>query len=823
MTRFQIHRSVLLKSGIFICITVVFLIIVGWVVRRTLLHTLPDYDGKLSASEISAPIDIYRDEWAIPTILAANESDGAFALGYVHAQERFFQMDLMRRAAEGRLSEIFGSKVLAFDRMFLTIGIDRTAQAIWAAARPETKHILTAYAAGVNEYLHTHKNTLSIEFDVAEYQPADWQPVNSIEIIRLMAWELNIAWWEDMIFTNIANKVGREKAEKIFPFYDENGSTREIPKDIPQVNPKDLSFYKTDRDFRQFAGMSGTHIGSNNWVLSGKKTYSGKVIMANDPHLAHQAPAKWYIANIHAGNYDACGVTLPGIPCVVIGHNRNITWSLTNVMADDADFYVEKISQDKTQYMLDNEWKPLKKLVYNRKVKDSSDVKIEVFLNHRGPIISDIHPANLLYPQQKSVQTAVSMRWTGNDISDEFFGFYSINMANNWDDFRRAVSHFAVPGQNFLYGDKQGNIGYICGAKLPIRNGGNAGFALDGTTSAHDWKGYLPYDQMPTIYNPEQGYIATANNKVVKSFSTYISNLWEPSSRITRINQLIQSKEKLTVQDVKNMQMDVNSPYAYNLTQYILDAFKNVKITDAQLQEAVTVLSTWDGEFDGTSQAPAIYAMWFKYMLRNTLMDDLGKDLFNEFCFVANVPYRVMERLLKENPVDIFDNISTPQVETRNDIIRKSLSNAVSELESTMGKDLKTWQWNRLHTVTFRHTFHGTSRFIDKIVDIGPFPIGGDGTTIFNTEYPFYEYHGEMSQFITKPFDNVLGPSIRFIYDYDKPEEVSLILPTGQSGHFFSAHYSDMTKNWLYGGYCSLITNGDPEKYQKYHIKFIRR
>ncbi|MFA4923083.1 MAG: penicillin acylase family protein, partial [Ignavibacteriaceae bacterium] len=745
------------------------------------------------------------DSLAIPYIQTDNEESAAFALGFLHARERMFQMDLIRRAGEGRLSEVFGSKTLSFDKMFLTVGIKQTAEKLFHSAHPETKKMLSAFADGVNYFIKKFPQKLPIEFDVLKYEPYEWKPVHSLMIIRLMAWELNMSWWTDIIFTQIVQQLGEEKAKLILPDYPENAPTI-IPSSILKGSKINTAFIDVNRAYKEFTGFTGTHIDSNNWVVNKEKSQSGKPVIANDPHLAFTAPGKWYAAVIRAGDYQVEGVTLPGVPAVVIGKNKNISWALTNVMADDADFYFEKLDSTGKKYFCDNEWHPLKIRREKIKVKDESEITIEIKETHRGPIISNIHPFNVMYPNSIDKNLNISMRWTGNDVSDEFFAFYSVNKAGDWNSFKTAVSNFSVPGQNFVYADVKGNIGYLCAAKLPVRSSDSPTFVFDGTTSGHDWKGFVPFDEMPALFNPPQNFIASANNKTIKNFPYHISNLWEPSSRIERITELLTAKEKHSPEDFQNYQTDFVSPYAKNITKYILQAFENKKVKDKNLTEALALFKKWDGKLDAYYQAPAIYAVFLTHLLKNTFEDDLGYNLFNEFLFLPNVPYRVVQRILKENTSSIFDDNKTSKIETRDDIIRKSLTDALTELETKLGTDINQWQWGKLHTLTFKHFFSGENKFVDGIVNIGPFGIGGDGTTLFNTEYTFNQYQGNQRAFQHKEYENHLGPSMRFIYDFANPDEFYLVLPTGESGHPLSNHYQDQTQLWLRGKYVKIKT-----------------
>lgn len=796
-----------IKNTIGIITTLIVIIIVLIFGAIYMLESsLPEYSGTVELENLENEIEIYRDNYGVPYINAKSESDAYFALGYLHAQERLFQMDLSRRAGEGRLSEIMGSKTIFFDKMFKTIGLYNLVKENFSKYDESTKRMLIAYSNGVNEFIKNSGNKLTIEFDLLGYKPYEWKPEHSLLIAKLMAWELNISWWSDIAFTHLVEKLGTEKVKDILPYFDENGPTI-IPDDVKKYSSLPIELIDIDKKFRQFIGAEGTHIGSNNWVVNGERSESGMPIIANDPHLGFSAPGKWYVASIRSPELNIDGFTLPGVPGVVIGKNKNISWVLTNVMADDADFYIEQFDSSRSNYFFNGEWHALEIFADTILVKDSSNVVFEIRKNHRGPIISDIHTYNKLFPNDEQKKADVSMKWTALNFSNELLSFNKLNHANNWNEFRDGLKYFLSPGQNFVYADLNGNIGYTAGVKLPKRKNNSPSFIYDGTTDEYDWIGYVPFRENPKLFNPKKGYIASANNKTIKDYPYHISNLWEPSSRIKRITELLDSKEKHSADNFKAYQTDFYSYLAKKMVPFILSAFDSVAISNENEKMALKILKQWDFKMIAESQVPTIYAVYFQFLLQNIFEDEMGQSLFNEYIFLANVPYRVVPKLLEENKSDWFDNINTGIIETRNEIIRKSLADAIAYLEKEMDPNINFWQWGKLHTVKFKHFFHGASNLLDKLLDIGPFEIGGDGTTVFNTEYS-----------LTKPYKNKLGPSMRYIFDFSKPDVFEFILPTGQSGHFFSDHYDDMTKSWLKGEYIKINTNRDSIKNNNFDL-----
>lgn len=815
------------RKKIFLGLTItifLLLIIVSVLSYQMLKKSLPIYDVEVEVKGLERKVEVYRDEYAIPLIKAENDEEVAFILGYLHAQERLFQMDIARRAGEGRLSEIFGSRLLPIDKMFRTMEIYKIAHVSFSKLNPLSQKILIAYSKGVNQFIKKSNGNYQVEFNVLGYDPYLWKPEHSLIIAKLMGWELNISWWTDIVFSQLVQKFGVEKAKELIPNFPENAPTI-IPQQLKRIGLISSDLIDVDKQYRSFVGFVGTHIGSNNWVVNASKSESGKPIIANDPHLAFSQPGKWYFVIIRSKEINSEGFTLPGLPSIVIGKNQNIAWAMTNVMADDADFYIEKLDSSKSKYFLDGNWKQLKIYKDTIKVKDSTNVIFEIRKTHRGPIITEIHPFKKILPNSGVEIPIMSMRWTGFDFSDEIYSSLKLNKAKNWEDFQEALKYFTIPGQNFVYADKKNNIGYVCAAKLPIRNFNSPTLIYDGTTSSSDWKGYVSYDQMPKLFNPQQNFIASANNKTVKDFPFHISNLWEPSSRIERITELLTTKQKHSVDDFKKYQMDFVSPYAKEITKYILNAFSQVKIKDENLKTSIQLFENWNYDFNANSQTPTIYSFFLKNFIKNIWGDEMSDDLLREYVFVANVPYRKIYEIL-QNGSSFFDNIKTTKIETRDDIIRKSLADALTELEKSFGKNLIDWQWGNIHQVIFKHMFSGKSSLIDKIIDVGPFPIGGDGTTIFNTEYSFSDLFANQKevQDITKRknFENYLGPSMRYIFDFGQPNYLFMILPTGQSGHFMNSNYKNMNEFWRKGNYLKIpLDENEFIKNSKNKLTFI--
>lgn len=837
------YKKILIGLGI----TFVIVLIAAWLfVNKMITKSFPKEKGVIEVTSIKSEIKIYRDDFGIPYIEAQDEDDLFFALGFVHAQDRMWQMDLLRRAGTGKLSEIFGTKTIKFDIMFRTIGFAELAKKLYQNSSEDTKRICSAYSDGVNAYLGSLEGNYQIEFDLLGYKPKQWEPWQCFIIARLMAWELNFGWWVDVVYGQLAEKVPQEKLLQIIPDYPKDAPTIIKSADFGMRNAELsmrsslfganitqsiqnelMEFYDMNISFREFMGWNDSQSGSNSWVISGKLSESGKPILANDPHLVYSLPAKWYIVSLNSPTLTASGVSIPGSPGVVIGKNEHIAWGLTNLMLDDCDLFIEKIDSTQTRYLFNGEYKNLIIESDTIFVKDSSNVVFQIRRNHRGPIINQANE----FINESNLNYALSMSWTGCEISDDILTFYKINKSENYKEFLESLKNFNAPAQNFLCADLDGNIFYKAAGKVPIRNNPMPLIPKNGSTSEFDWKGFVDFNNLPQVLNPKEGFIATNNNLPVRNLNFYIGNLWEPASRAERINELLTSKSKFSVDDFIQFQNDVISPQARKVYPLILDAFKNVEVKDENLKKVLTYFKNWNAELNIYDQTSSVYNYFFIELLKNTFLDEMGEDLLNQFVFVGNVPHRVIFQLLfsesskesairspmvnRHNPTPTyqefistswFDNINTKPIETKEETIRKSLADALTKLENDFGKDSKYWQWGKIHQVKFKHPFSGQNSILNYLVDIGPFEIGGDQTTLNNTSFKFSE-----------PFDNNLGPSMRQITDLSNIDSSLIILTSGQSGHITHDNYSDQSEMWLKGKY--ILFNTASKVYQKF--KFL--
>lgn len=795
---------------VFLSALVVFFYYFG---KHLQLKTLPQTEGKISGLQVSGEVTVIRDSIGIPSIVASQEKDAWYALGFVHGQERFFQMEMIRRAAEGRLSEVLGNSTLAFDKLFRTLRIKQLAEMNYQAADETTQSILKSYAAGVNDYLKNSSGHLPPELTILGFRPEEWKPVNSLEIIKMMAWELNMGWWEDIAFTALVDKVGEDKAMELIPGAEKRNATDLLAGSTDRQVLNDLNtFASLNISYRNFTGLPGGSGGSNNWAVTHSKSASGKAIIANDPHLAFAMPGKWVFAKLEWKDNFLAGFTLPGIPAVVIGTNKKVTWTMTNLMNDEVDFFREKQDSSGNRYYCDGAFREYKISQETIKVKDQRDVILTVKETHRGPVITGVHLFGTTDNSIFTEKQTISMSWVASVQNNDFKAFYNLVHSSSFRDALSAVKSFSAPAQNFIVADRNNSIGYSVGGKIPLRKSSRAYLVHDGTTTAADWNGFIAKDELPENINPEEDYLATANNPPA-SRGYYISNLWEPGARISRIRALLKGKDKHSAADFMNYQNDITSVLAAEIVPEILKAFKGIKVTDKNLTTALEILEKWEFDFDKYKQAPAVYSMFITTFLQSLLEDDLGKNLTNHLFFIANVPYRILENYILNNKRFFYDDVNTPEVETREILIRNSFDKALTKLEKQFGDDPALWQWGRMHTLTFRHFFSGASALLDNLFDDGPYGMNGDGTTINNSEYHFFNYENATGLFASRPFENTVGPSMRMIYDFAEPDVMYISLPGGISGNAFSPYYKNMTSDWMNGKYSKVSLSSVPGKH----------
>ncbi len=758
---------------------------------RLVKKSLPQTSGTLEVEGLQSSVKVFRDSFGVPHIFAQNETDLFLAMGFIVAQDRLWQMDINRRAANGTLSEIFGSRTLEIDRLTRTIGIPKIASELSKTIASESRTMLTAYTAGVNACLTQNKSHLPIEFILLRYQPQQWKIEHSLAYQRLMAWSLELAWRVDPVFGELIDKLGVAKTSQIMPDYPANAPTI--------VTGQFNQFFRLQNKINKFAhslfdlfGITGPGLGSNSWVISGIHTDTGKPMLANDPHLAHQNPSIWYEIHLKSPTIDCYGVCLPGIPGIVIGHNRAISWGLTNVMADGCDFFIESLNPENTdQYLYQNRWFDVTKIAEEIVVKDQPTVNLVTRFTHQGPIISDIHPV------LKNSSKIISLKWNGHLISDETLACYKIIKAENWDEFIDGLRHFSVPAQNYIYADTTGNIGYYCAGSIPIRRRGNGLIPQPGWNKNFEWLTSIPFEQLPHVFNPPGGIIVSANNKVVDKYTYHISTYWEPAYRVQRIRELLLMKDKFTIDDFKAIQYDQLSKHAQFLLPKIFEVLPRVEQNTTLKAYFYHALETWDLNLDAESVAPTIFEVFLTRLYKNIFHDEMGDSLFYNFLELPNIPIRIADNLITKGASDWFDNIMTPETrESMQDIILASLEQTFDYLQAQFGETIYHWRWGNIHSLTFKHAL-GKQQPLDKLFNIGPLFLGGSYTSVNNAGYMPNK----------DDFHTLVGSSMRQIIDLSNRKNSLIVITTGQSGHPLSKHFKDQTPLWLTGGYHNAITD----------------
>lgn len=745
---------------------------------------VPDYNESLRLSHMTSEVQVLRDRWAVPHFYAENEKDLYRAVGYVMAQDRLWQMDLLRRLTEGKLSELFGEVAIDNDTLMRSLRISEKSRSLLAKTEPEIMEALLAFADGINQYIENNYDRLPVEFTILGYKPEKWEPMHSYNLVGYMAWDLNSAWNTEVLVHRLKEKFGIDLTLSLLP------KTESHPVIHPErrltfQGPLPSSSLMESASLIKKLGL-GVFSGSNSWAVSTKKSKEHGPILANDMHLGLSSPGIWYQMRMKVKDgLDVTGVALPGAPNIICGHNQDIAWGMTNVMVDGMDFYVEKINPDnENQYLLDGTWQDLKLVREEIWVKGQDEPVVRIIkYTHRGPIVSDL----------KGMEEAVSTRWTGNEDSNELKGTYLLNRARDFNDFREATSLFRSIHQNINYADKKGNIGLQTSAGIPDRNMKTGFFFLDGTKSENDWAGLVPFEELPYTYNPASGQISSANNRTAgPDFPHYVSLWFAPPHRINRIRELLNQKEKLGIQDMIRMQSDQTSLLALSMLDQIRAALSNASGLNPEEKKAVQYLALWDGVMDKESQAAAIFESLTISLVTNIFSDELGEELFDSFLGNGTLAGAALNNVFSGMSPYWADDIHTPSVqEDLNSIIVRSLKDGLNRLEGLLDNNIENWQWQRIHGLKLSHPL-GSVKILDVLfgLNLGPIPTGGGSSTVSPYSYS-----------MKKPFDSSFGSSQRHIYIPSDWDSSLVVIPTGNSGIPGSIHYLDQTLDFLANRY----------------------
>ncbi|GGJ53105.1 penicillin acylase family protein [Deinococcus roseus] len=748
------------------------LILVAAAIGYLYYQTYTPKTGDLKLQGLSGEVRISWDSYGVPHIKARNSDlDAIFALGYVHAQDRIWQMDFQRRVAAGRLSEVIGESVLPQDKFLRTWGFYKATQEAYPALSERSKQIVLAYTGGVNAYLATRK--LPLEFTLLGYKPEPWTAIDTLSWAKMMAFDLGGNWDDEILAAQVRAKLGEEGLKQFFaPIPDSDPtilSADELKKeqiykepvatDAPvALTPRTLNTLTALLDVQKSLGMEKVpDKGSNNWVVSGTRTASGKPLLADDPHLSLSAPALWYMAEIQGPTLHAIGGTIPGLPAVVIGRNDRISWAVTNTAPDVQDLFVEPAGT------------PLTERTETIKVKGQPDVTLKVRESKHGPIISDINE------DAKSLGQVVSLKWTALQPADTTMdAFIGLNYAQNWQDFTGALKLYVTPTQNFLYADVDGNIGYYAPGKIPLRDGWDGSEPVSGDK---DWTGYIPFEQLPHVYNPEKGYIATANERPVPDGYLYplgSDEMFATRYRKARIEQLLQETPRHTVESFKQIQNDTYSLVFQDLKPLLLQT----QTRSEAAKQALETLKNWDGFQTQDSTASTIFAAWYK-QLSYMVTDELP------FVTERRHPYFILGQLQNEGMY-----CKGPQSQNCAEYLSVSLENALKDISERLGDNQNNWQWGKLHKALSAHVFKDNKQ------------VGW----IFNreTSTPGGLYTVNVGSYNQKTYLQDHGASYRQIVDLSNMDNSLFVFSLGQSGNVFSAHYADLSPLWRSGEYLPM-------------------
>ncbi|MBH0169902.1 penicillin acylase family protein [Fictibacillus sp. 18YEL24] len=730
----------------------------------------PVINGAIPLIGLQARVDVYRDSDGVPHIEAESMKDLFMAQGFVTAQDRMFQMDLSRRQASGKLSEVIGEKTLTRDKFFRTLGLRRAAEASYDEYSKEMKQYLSWYADGVNAYMDQAKkdNTLPIEFLLVGYEPEKWTPVDSLVIGKYMAFDLGGHWEGQAFRYYLTETFSKEKALDLFPGY---------PKDAPTIL-EDLQTEGIDFE-KSFAGsvIPNYHNGSNNWVVAGDKTKSGKPLLANDPHLSLGTPSIWYQAHLKAPDYEVSGVIFAGIPGIIVGHNKTIAWGVTNVGPDVQELYIEKRNPKNSyefQYLAN--WEKADVVKERIKVKDKVDVDHEVVITRHGPIISE-------FAHHDKPGTALSLKWTALQPSKELEAVILMNRSKNWTQFEKALQSFHTPAQNFVFASTDGTIAYKANGLIPVRKQEYTSLPVPGWTDQYEWEGYIPWDELPTSVNPEKGYIATANNKVTAdSYPYHISDTFAQPYRQQRIVEVLEGKEKLTAKDMQSLQFDQKNKQAEEMLPIFMQQVMKKPLNDKE-KKVISLLKKWNHSDSKDSAAPLIFHIWMSHFSDELFKEEISEEMLKMFDGREQV---VDELIRKANAGDpgpwIRENGGLEKVTQR------SFESMITFLSEKFGDDSSKWKWGDFHTLTFEHPL-AAIKPLHLLFNPPTQSMGGSRVTVGVAGWD--RETGNITH----------GGAWRMVIDMSDTSRSYHVVGPGQSGHVLSPWYEDQVEDWATGKY----------------------
>lgn len=742
----------------------------------------PRTQGKLSAPGLEGPVEIIRDTWGVPHIFAKNETDLFFAQGYVQAQDRLWQMEMSRQISNGTLATMLGPNGVPVDRFLRTLGLRRAAERGWSQVTGDARAFAEAFCAGVNARMKAEP--LPLECSIFGVTPEPWTPVDTLTRGNMLAYALGGNHRLELFRAQLLAEVGEELTAMILPSHGPQSPLIVPPESMNLRGLAGVTKLEGLDAVDEVMGDPNIVSGSNNWVVHGQRTASGKPLLANDVHIGLALPSTWYETGLHGGRFDVVGFTLPGVPMVVIGHNGRVAWGMSNLGPDTQDFYLEKLDDPKApkRYEYKGEWHDLEIRREDIAVRDGATVPFEVRLTRHGPLMNGV-----LGNQVKPDSAPLSMRWALHDSAPLMQTLVGMNLAGSCKEFRAALELWESPGQNFVFADAGGNIGYQATGKIPIRSAGHQGTVpVPGWTGEHEWQGWIPFQDLPATLNPPAGFVATANNKVTADDYPYVlATNWFPGYRARRITDLLAAGTKHTVEDMRRIQSETYSLPAEALRPHLLAA---AKPADALETKALEELKSWDLRYETDRIGATVFQTWYIHVLRNLLSNKLSKELVERYLASEYERHGSMHMpwvigLMETPDHEWFSDAKKPQKETRDELLRRSFSEAVKWLSGKYGADVAGWQWGRAHTMTFINGPLGRlgPAFVRRVFNSPTLPARGDNYTVDGASFLW-----------NKPYDVVHGTALRMIIDLsDFSKSVGVHTP-GQSEHLYHPHRLDL-------------------------------
>ncbi|MGI2328847.1 penicillin acylase family protein [Planococcus sp. YIM B11945] len=737
----------------------------------------PVIEGEQAVSILDSEVVVTRDDMGVPHIQAESDADLYRAQGYVQAQDRMFQMDLSRRQASGRLAEVVGAAAVGTDKFFRTFSLRDAAEKSWNGYNAEAKQVLEWYAEGVNAYMQEAKEegTLSFEFTLLGYEPEEWTPTDSLTIGKFMAYDLGGNWSTLAIRHWALNEFPEDKAKELFITYPENAPA------IIEANLK--------QPVKVAGEFDGSVIppefnGSNNWVVSGDKTVSGKPLLADDPHLGLSTPSIWYQMHLESPEQNVSGVIFAGIPGIILGHNEKIAWGVTNVGPDVQDLYIETPNpENPTQFLYEGKWEQAEVRNEPIKIKDGKTEEFEVVVTRHGPIIS-----NVLY-EEEDPGALFSMQWTALEPTLELQAVLSFNKASDWNEFETAMEDFQSPAQNFVFASTDGTIAYKANGRIPIRKTGDGQLPVPGDSADYGWKGYVPFDELPKLVNPKEGFIATANNQVVDdSYPYHITDFWAQPYRYERIAEVLEASDELTPEDMMALQMDQKNLYA---AEFLDDMIAAVRSETHDFDDLLDMMEQWDQVDSKDEAAPLVFHQWMKKLPVTLLADEFPEDVFGMLPGKNHITDEMMRDAFAGN-----EGAWVTEYGGTGKWLADSLEATVSELEDEFGDKFNDWNWGERHQLTFPHPLAGASPIFEQFLNPDPVPIGGSNITV---QAAASDSEGNVDH----------GASWRFVADLSDLSSAYHIVGPGQSGHMKSDYFHNQVDDWAEGNYHETAIDGN--------------